>query len=152
MNTLLKITGLGGLISFYRYIYFNGPRTIQLSGIGLLMLIGLIHLYGLPEHYEAARYLGVSFGALFAGMLLSVYGILLGRGWGWTLGAVISGAAFAAYIVSRARGLPGFEEGVGRWGPLGTATLGLEALYVGLWFSIITGMNVAAPDERRWHD
>lgn len=57
-----------------------------------------------------------------------------------------------AYIASRAFGLPGFEEGVGRWGPLGTVALGLEALYVGLWFSIVTGMNVAVPGERRWHD
>lgn len=152
MNILLKVTGLGALVSLYRYIYFNGPRMTQLSGIGLLLLLGLIHLYELPEHFEAARYLGVAFGLLFAGALLSVYGVLLGRRWGWTLGAGISGAAFVGYIVSRVFGLPGFEEAVGRWEPLGTVTLGLEALYVGLWFSIITGMNVAAPDRRNWHD
>jgi hypothetical protein len=152
MNTLAKIPGLRGLISFYRYVYFNGPRMIQLSGIGLLMLIGLIHLYELPGHYAAARYLGVAFAALFVGVLLSVYGILLGRRWGWTLGAVISGFAFVGYVVSRAIGLPGFEEAVGSWRPLGTITLGLEAMYIGLWFSIVTGMNVAAPDRRDWHD
>jgi hypothetical protein len=27
-----------------------------------------------------------------------------------------------------------------------------EAGYLGLYFSVITGMNVASPDKRGWHD
>jgi len=41
----------------------------------------------------------------------------------------------------------------GNWAnPMGTVSFGLEALFVLLYFSIITGMNVAAPDKRDWHD
>lgn len=153
MDTLLRVTGIGKLISFYRYIYFNGPGVVKWSGIGLLLMIGLTHMYKLIEHFEAAKYIGLSFGALFAGTLLAIWGILLGRRWGWTLGSVISGVAVVAYIISRTWGLPGFEEAVGRWDePAGTVSMGFELLFIFLHFSIITGVNVAAPDKRDWHD
>jgi hypothetical protein len=41
VSTLLKITGFCKLISFYRYIYFDGPGVTKFSGIGLLLVIGL---------------------------------------------------------------------------------------------------------------
>lgn len=153
MNALLRITGIGKLISFYRYIYFDLPRLVTFTGICLILLIGLIHLYLLPRHYEAAPYIGVSFGLLFAGSLLSSVGILRGPGWGWALGAILSAAAFAAYFVSRIWGLPGFSEAEGNWAtPLGTVAFGLEALFIATYVSLITGMNVAWPDKRDWHD
>jgi len=110
VSTLLKITGLGKLVSFYRYISFNGPGVVKFSGVGLILLIGLTHMYVFPEHFEAASYIGLSFGALFAGTLLSALGILRGRRWGWTLGSVICAFAFVAYIITRTLGLPGFGE------------------------------------------
>ena len=152
------MTGIGKLISFYRYIYFNGPRTVQLSGVGLILVVGLIHLYLMPRHYEAAPYLGVLFGLLFAGTLTSVVGILQGRGWGWTLGSMLCAAAFVGYFISRIWGLPGFPQAEGNWAnPIGTVSFGLEALFIFLHFSIITGMNVVAPDRRDewdedWHE
>lgn len=153
MNRLLKATGVGKLVNFYRYIYFNGPGVIRWSGICLLLFIGLIHACELPQHYGVARYLGLSFAILIAGVLLSALGILRGSDWGWTLGSVISAAAFAAYLASRTLGLPGYPEGMGDWDtPLGTVTMILESLYLGLYFSVVTGMNVAAPDSRDWHD
>ena len=153
MSTLLKITGLGMLVSFYRYISFNGPGVVKFSGVGLILLIGLTHMYVFPEHFEAASYIGLSFGALFAGTLLSALGILRGRQWGWTLGSVICAFAFVAYIISRTLGLPGFGEAIGDWAtPAGTMAEIFEAGYLGLHFSVITGMNVASPDKRDWHD
>ena len=153
MSALLRVTGIGKLITFYKYIYFNGPGVVKWSGIGLLLMTGLIHMYELPEHFEAAKYIGLSFGALFAGTLLATWGILLGRRWGWTLGSVISGVAFVAYIVSRAWGLPGFEMAVANWDePAGTVAMAFEAAFIFLHFSIITGMNVASPETRDWHD
>lgn len=153
MNTLLKVTGIGKLISFYRYIYFDGPGVTKFSGIGLMLLVGLIHAYELPEHYETVRYVGVSFGVLLAGTLVSALGILRGARWGWTLGSAISAVAIVAYAISRTLGLPGFGEAVGEWAkPLGTIVVILEALYLGLHFSIFTGLNVASPDKRDWHD
>jgi len=153
VSTLLKITGLGKLVSFYRYISFNGPGVVKFSGVGLILLIGLTHMYVFPEHFEAASYIGLSFGALFAGTLLSALGILRGRRWGWTLGSVICAFAFVAYIISRTLGLPGFGEAIGDWAmPAGTMAEIFEASYLGLHFSVITGMNVASPDKRDWHD
>jgi hypothetical protein len=153
VSTLLKITGLGKLVSFYRYISFNGPGAVKFSGVGLILLTGLTHMYVFPEHFEAASYIGLSFGALFAGTLLSALGILRGRRWGWTLGSVICAFAFVAYIISRTLGLPGFGEAIGDWAmPAGTMAEIFEAGYLGLHFSVITGMNVASPDKRDWHD
>lgn len=152
MNTLLRLTGVGKLISFYRYIYFDGPRWVTGTGIALILLVGLIHLLRAPEHLEAAGYVGTLFLINFAGSIVAAVGIYRGaRSWGWALGAVICSLAFVAYIASRALGLPELE---GRtWAnPVGTVAMGLEALYVGLYLSIITGMNVAVPDKRDWHD
>lgn len=78
VNTLLRITGIGKLISFYRFIYFNGPGVTRFSGIGLILVIGLTHMYVFPEHFEAASYIGMSFATLFAGTLLSALGLLAG--------------------------------------------------------------------------
>ncbi len=153
MSTLLRITGIGKLISAYKYVQFNGPGMVRFSGIGLILLIGLIHLLLLPWHYEAAPYLGVSFGVLFAGSLLSALGIFRGSGWGWILGSTLCAVAFVAYFISRIFGLPGFPEAAGNWStPAGTVAFGLEALFIFLHFSITTGMNVAWPEERDWHD
>jgi hypothetical protein len=86
VNTLLRITGIGKLISFYSFIYFNGPGFVKFSGIGLILVIGLSHMYLFPEHFEAERYIGMSFAALFAGTLLSALWMLKGLRWGVDLG------------------------------------------------------------------
>ena len=152
MNTLLKVTGLGKLISFYRYIYFDGPRWVTGTGIVLILLVGLIHLLEAPAHFEAASYVGTLLLINSAGSIVAAVGIYRGaRSWGWALGTVICGVAFVSYIVSRTLGLPGLE-GSSWANPAGTVAMGLEALYVGLYFSVITGMNVAVPDKRNWHD
>ena len=153
MSALLRWTGIGRLVSFYKYIYFNGPGVTKFGGIGLILLIGLTHLYLAPETFSAARWVGVFFGAIFAGTLLSTLWILKGLGWGWTLGSLLSGVAVVAHVVSRAWGLPGWEEAIGEWDePAGTVATAFELLFLSLHISIITGMNVAAPNRRDWHD
>ncbi len=153
MNTLLRITGIGKLISFYRFIYFNGPGFVKFSGIGLILVIGLTHMYVFPEHFEAAKYIGMSFATLFAGTLLSALWILKGLRWGWILGSIVCGVAMVGYVISRTWGLPGLGGAIGQWDePAGTFALGAEAFFIFLYFSIITGMNVASPARRDWHD
>ncbi len=153
MSTLLRWTGLRKLISFYRYIYFNQPRAITFLGVSTIFTIGLIHAYALPEHFEIAPYLGLSFAVLFALSFVSAFNILRGsHATGWLLGAVISGVALVSYFVSRLFGLPGFEEAQGAWAtPAGTVAMGLEAFFIFIHVSLITGMNVAWPEERDWH-
>ena len=50
-------------------------------------------------------------------------------------------------------GLPGLSLLVGWWDyPLGTFVLALAAMFLGLHFSVVTGLNVAFPERRDWHD
>ena len=153
MNTLLRITGARKLVSFYSYVYFDLPQLTRLSGVGLVLLVGAIHAYELPHHFVLAPYIGVSFALLVAGALLSAYGIVRGARWGWWLGSLISAIALVGYLASRLSGLPGFAQAMGEWDtPLGSVAAIVESLYLGLHFSILTGMNVAAPDKRNWYD
>lgn len=154
MNAFLRVTGIGKLVSFYRYIYLNQPRLTRLAGIAMILAVGAVHLYEAPEHFEAATYLGVLFVANAVLSLVSAVGIFRGaKGWGWTLGAVLSGLSLLAYPVSRFFGLPGFEEAAGAWDePLGSLAMILEGMFLVGWFSVVTGAAVAAPDKRYWHD
>lgn len=98
----------GPVISFVRMTALNLPRLTAAAGVGLILAVGLIHLWETPEYFEAARYVGVLFVANFVFSLISAVGILRGaKGWGWTLGALVSGLSLLAYLWSRALGLPG---------------------------------------------
>lgn len=154
MNALLRITGIGKLVSFYRYIYLNGPGVTRWAGVFLVLLVGVIHLIEAPEHFQFAGYLGALFLLVFAGSVLAALGIFRGaRSWGWTLGAVLSGVALVAYLISRTFGLPGLAEGAGAWDePLGSLAMILEASFLAGYFTVISGLNVAYPDRRDWHD
>lgn len=154
MNALLRITGIDKLISFYGYIYFNQPRLVTFTGISLILMIGFTHMYVFPQHFETAPYLGLSFAVLFVLSLVSAANILRGsRRWGWALGALISGVAFVSYILSRLFGFPGFPEAQNDWAsPTGTVAMAFEAVFVFTYISLVTGMNVAWPEERDWHD
>ncbi len=154
MNTLLRMTGIGRLISFYRYIYLNQPRLTALAGIVLILAVGVIHLIEAPEHSAASPYLGVLFALNFVGTLVAAAGILRGaKSWGWALGALICALSLLAYLASRLFGLFGLPEAVGGWDePLGSLAMILEVLFLVGWFSVITGLAVAAPDSRSWHD
>ncbi len=154
MNTLLRITGVRALTSFYRYIYLNQPRLTRLAGIALILAVGAVHLIEAPQHFRAAAYLGVLFAVNAAATIVAAVGILRGaKGWGWTLGALISGLSALAYVASRLFGLPGLGETAGGWDePLGSLALIVEGLFLAGWFSVITGLAVAAPDGRHWHD
>lgn len=153
-NALLRVPGIGRLVSFYRYIYLNQPGLTRLAGIALILAVGAIHLVESPEHFRAAAYLGVLFTINAAATLVAAVGILRGaKGWGWTLGAAICGLSALAYVASRLFGLPGLGETAGGWDePLGSLALIVEGLFLAGWFSVVTGLAVAAPDRRTWHD
>lgn len=154
MSTLLKITGIGKLISFYRYLYLNGPGVTRWTGVALVLLVGAIHLVETLEYFGIAPYLGALFAANVVGSLIAAAGIYRGsRTWGWLLGAVISGVAIVAYLVSRTIGLPEFSEAMGAWDePLGTVSMIVEFLFLMVYISVLTGINVAYPERRNWDD
>lgn len=117
---------------------------LRLAAIALIVVVGLTHLIGAPQHYRVAPYIGVGFVANFIGALVAAVGIYRDAMWGWVLGILVASGALVLYVVSRSVGLPGFEHAVGRWsGPLGILSLVVEALFLAvflLWY---------LPDEGR---
>jgi hypothetical protein len=107
------------------------------NGIALTLAIGLIHLIGVPEHFEVASYLGWLFVANFLGSVVAAFGIYRGGQWGWLLGALIASASFLLFLFSRTVGLPAtHQELVGHWSTFGIASLIVEALFVALYLSV----------------
>lgn len=157
MTTVLRWTGLGKLVSLHRYISFSGPRVITASGVGLLLAVAAIRLYWLLGNFAHPAYLAAYFALLVAGALGAAVA-MVGRRLalvrvGWLLGGLVSTASIAVYVASRTAGLPGLPHLVGRWdNPLGTFSLAVAALFLVLHFSVLTGMNVAHPRRRDWHD
>ena len=151
---LLKWTGIGALISLYRYVYLNQPKLTALAGVVLVLGVGAVHAVEAPEHFGISAYLGGLFVANAVGTLVAAAGILRGAKWGgWTLGAAICGLAAFAYLASRLLGLPGYPGAAGHWDePWGSLALILEGLFLGGWFSVMTGLAVAHPEGRDWHD
>jgi uncharacterized membrane protein YfcA len=102
------------------------------AGISVIVIVGLIHLIGAPEDLEEAPYQGVLFLANFFGAILAAIGIYRGRNWGWSLGALVAGGAFAGYVISRTVGLPGLPVEEEWLEPLGLLSMLVESLFVGL--------------------
>jgi hypothetical protein len=161
MTTLLRWTGLGKLISFYRYISFNGPRVTTALGLVLLLGVAAIRLYWLAGGFPLPTYpayLAGYFALLVAAAVLASVAMVAGRRpglvWlGWMLGSLVSAASLAMYLASRTVGLPGVSQLVGWWDyPVGTFAMALAALFVGVHVTVLTGMNVAYPHRRDWHD
>jgi hypothetical protein len=154
MNTLLRVTGVGKLVSFYRYIYINQPELTRIAGVVLVLAVGMVHLVEVPTHYLISPYLGVLFVVNFIASLVAAFGIWRGaKGWGWTLGALISLLSLLAYLASRLFGLPAAPELAGEWtSALGSLAMIFEAMFLAGWFSVLTGLAVAAPDKRDWYD
>ncbi len=112
---------------------FSG-QILRWAGAALIFLVGGSHVLISGEHFLAATYLGVLFLANFAGSIVVAFGLYWSANkWSWLLGDLICGGAFVGFIVSRAVGLPGFEEEVGRWFSIaGLLTCMLEGAFITL--------------------
>src|SRR4051812_39900877 len=112
-------------------------KNLMWAGIVLIALVGLIHLVETPEYFEEATYLGILFVANILGAGVAAVGVYRGeRTWGWTLGAVVAGGAFTAYLISCSVDLPGLDEAEFAE-PTGLAALVTETLYVGVYLKAI---------------
>lgn len=112
---------------------------IKWAAIASILLTAFIHLVEAPEYFEAAAYLGLLFVANGIGGLVAAAGIWRGNSlWGWGLGAVVAGGAFAAYVVSRATGLPGLGESE-FFEPAGILSLVVEGLFIAFYAMSIRG-------------
>lgn len=112
--------------------------ALRFFAVVLITLVGLVHLVTVQGHLIAAPWVGWAFAANFLAALVAGAWILQDIWFGWVLGFLVAAGAFAAYIISRAVGLPGFNEGVGRWfGQVGIFSLVVEALFVLLFLAAL---------------
>lgn len=101
--------------------------------IGLIVLIGLIHLIDASDSFEEAAYKGWLFYANAAGSLIAAYGIYRGNRWAWILGFMIAAGSLTAYVASRTIGLPMIPAEPDEWlEPLGVVSLVAEGLFMAL--------------------
>jgi uncharacterized membrane protein YfcA len=124
-------TGRGALV----------PAGLVGAGISLIVVVGLIHLINSPEDLQEGSYTGLLYLANFLGALAAAVGIYRGKRWGWALGLLVAGGAFAGYVISRTVGLPGLPVETEWLEPLGVLSLVVEALFVGLCLAIGRRMN-----------
>lgn len=104
-------------------------QSLRWTGIVLIVITGLIHLYETPEYLDTNTVIGTLFILNDVGALVSAVGIYRGaRDWGWGLGVVVAGGAFIAFILSRTVGLFGFQSD--EWEALGLISLVVEGLFV----------------------
>lgn len=141
------------MIDFLKKTTFNLPQTTRLASVTLMLIVALIHVIQAAEHLQGTAYLGAALTVVAVGAVIAAAGIWRGaRGWGWTLGAIVCGIALMAYLTSRLIGLPGLDT-AGAWSePLGTVSMALELLFIGLYLLVLTGMSVTAPERPYWQD
>jgi uncharacterized membrane protein YfcA len=120
-------TGRGALV----------PAGLVGAGISLIVVVGLIHLINSPEDLQEGSYTGLLYLANFFGALAAAVGIYRGKRWGWTLGLLVAGGAFAGYVISRTVGLPGLPVEAEWLEPLGVLSLLVEGLFVGVFLAIL---------------
>jgi uncharacterized membrane protein YfcA len=125
-------TGRGGLV----------PDVLVGAGISLIVIVGLIHLINSPGDLEEGAYTGVLYLANFVGALAAAVGIYRRKRWGWVLGFLVAGGAFAGYVISRTVGLPGLPVETEWLEPLGVLSLVVEALFVVVYLAILARPEV----------
>lgn len=108
-------------------------RSIKIHegiGIGLILIVGIVHIYTAPDEFKEAPYLGIMFVGAFIGSIIAAIGIFKKNFlWGWGVGALIAFGSCAGYLLSRTIGLP--ISGVEPWGPgIGYLSLMLEILFL----------------------
>jgi uncharacterized membrane protein YfcA len=137
-STMSAATGRGALV----------PAGLMGAGISLILVVGLIHLINSPGDLEEGAYTGVLYLANFFGALAAAVGIYREKRWGWALGLLVAGGAFAGYVISRTVGLPGLPVETDWLEPLGVLSLLVEALFVGVFLSILARPTLV-PKRRR---
>lgn len=114
----------------------------------------LIHFLDLFSKLSETPYLGVAYVFLIAGCLGLAALMLRGPTQpAWVLVAVVAGAPFLAYCVSRSVGLPAATDDIGNWQePLGLASLFVEGLLVLLATAVATLGGEPRPRARTEED
>jgi len=140
------------------YVAFALPRTVTALGVSLLLGLGAVHAYIWATRPALPQYFLVYSAALVAGCVIAAGAMAWGVNpraprIGWHLGSATCLAFLVAYLVTRAVGLPGLDTLTGRWDLApGTFGMAFAAGFVVVHTTVLSGINVAYPQQRHWHD
>lgn len=145
------------------YIAFNLPRTVTALGASLLIGVLTTHCYLLiglvaQPSLRMPAYFVVYVAVLTLGCLTAATAIALGRRpatteRGWRLGSAVCMAFLAVYLTTRFAALSGLVTLTGRWDLApGSFAMACAAGFVAVHITVRSGINVAYPRRREWHD
>jgi hypothetical protein len=146
------------MLTLNGWVAFNLPRTVTALAGSLLMALAAVHAYVFTTHSGAPLYFAVYSAVLAACCLTAAAAMVFTlKPWvplaGWYFGSFICLAFLAVYVVSRWVRLPGLEALTGRWDlSPGTFAMAFAAGFVAVHTTVLSGINVAYPQRRRWYD
>jgi hypothetical protein len=140
------------------YVAFNIPRTV--TALGAVLLLGVIafHVYLLGTEPELPAYFFGYVGVLTLGCAAAAGAIWFGRNpavpqRGWYLGSAVCTVFIGIYLASRFAVLPGLVALTGRWDVApGTFAMACAGGFIVVHTTVLSGINVAYPQRRDWHD
>lgn len=140
------------LLSLHGYVAFNLPRLVTALGAALLMGLVGFHVYLLSTAPDLPRYFVVYVAALTLGCVAAAAGMSFSVT-SWYLGSAVCTIFLGIYLVSRFVGLPGLVTLTGRWDVApGTFAMACAAGFLAVHTTVLSGINVAYPQQRNWHD
>lgn len=141
-----------------RSIAFNLPRTVTLAADAALLGLAATHGYVLATATDPPEYFAVYCVAVIIGCVVAA-----GTTWidvdhivpagGWMAGGVICTAVVIGYPIGRLVDLAGLPALTGRWDLApGSLALACAAAFLGLYLTVLSGVNVAFGQRRGWYE
>lgn len=136
---------------------FNLPRTVTALGAALLTGLVAVHVSVLITGSNLARYFA-AYVLVLAAVCLVAGALMVGSKpavaqAGWCLGSAACAAFLALYVATRWVSLPGLGAVTARWDfAPGTFGMACAAGFLAVHATVLSGINVAYPQLRQWHD
>ncbi|MGB3473850.1 MAG: oxidoreductase [Mycobacterium sp.] len=139
-------------------IAFNLPRTVTLAADAALLGLAGTHAYMLATAVHRPGYF-----AVYCVMVIIGCVVAAATTWidvddvvpaaGWVAGGLLCAAFLIGYPISRLVSLPGLSALTGRWDLApGNLALACAAAFLGLYLTVLSGVNVAFGQRRGWYD
>lgn len=140
------------------WVAFNLPRTVTALGGSLLMGLVVVHVYVLTVEPDLPPSFFAYSAVLTAGCLIAQGAMVfsakpIGPQAGWYLGSLMCLAFLSTYLISRLVTLSRLEAVTGRWDfAPGTFAMAFAAGFVAVHMTVLSGINVAYPQQQGWRD